>query len=563
VDVVRDLVEQSRLPEAERAVLNLACLNDSALSEGFFNNLPDDDGVTRRGSLLIRYGNMLYPSLALEMVREGLQAEPPKLVSNTPGVGVTGLVLGERTLPVTQRGQLCIRFRGPPKTFRYVSAVDVLRGRVPAETLAGKYVLVGTSATGLLDQRATPFSPAFPGVEINANIIDNILAGDAMVYDRGLDLGLSVAFVALFGVMLAAVLAYLGPRTGALCGVLFLLLMAYGNYRVFFLHGRLVGSTYVVASLIVVFIGVSVANYFFEGRRKRFLQGAFSRYVSEDIVAAILAHPEKLSLEGEERELTVLFSDIRGFTGISEAMTARQLSAFLNEYLSAMTEIIMERGGTVDKFIGDAIMAFWGAPLPDGAHAPHAVAAALAMRRRLAEMQPRWVERGLPPIDIGIGLNTGVVSVGNMGSNTRFSYTVMGDAVNLASRLEGLTRIYDTGMLISEATRRAAGEGFFCRAIDLVRVKGKREPVALFEPLAEGSPPDDVRAEAAAFAEALACYRGRDFGGCRERLRVLQQAHPRSLYRLYLDRAELFLKAPPPADWDGVFTFTTKGHDDE
>ena len=244
-------------------------------------------------------------------------------------------------------------------------------------------------------------------------------------------------------------------------------------------------------------------------------------------------------------------------------MTARQLSAFLNEYLSAMTEIIMERGGTVDKFIGDAIMAFWGAPLDDAAHAAHAVSTALAMRQRLAELRPQWVARGLPPIDIGIGLNSGVVSVGNMGSNTRFSYTVMGDAVNLASRLEGLTRIYDTGMLISQATRRAAGEGFFCRPIDVVRVKGKREPVALFEPLAEGNPPEAVRTASERFAEALERYRARDFAGCLERVRALQESQPHALYELYGERSAVFLKTPPPPDWDGVFTFTTKGHDDE
>ena len=255
VAAVETLVRRSELPLAAKAVLNLPCLNDAALSEGFFNNLPDVDGVTRRGSLLVRYGDMLYPSLALEMVREGLGTEP-RLVSNTPGVGVTGLVLGDRTVPITLRGQVCINFRGPPKTFRYVSAVDVLRGRAPAGALAGRQVLVGTSAIGLLDLRATPFAPDFPGVEVNASIIDNILAGDPMVYDKGLDLGLSVALVVLFGAMLAAGLAYLGPRTGALCGALFLLLVAYGNYRLFFLHGRLVGVTYVVVSLVAVFMVV-------------------------------------------------------------------------------------------------------------------------------------------------------------------------------------------------------------------------------------------------------------------------------------------------------------------
>ena len=256
-------------------------------------------------------------------------------------------------------------------------------------------------------------------------------------------------------------------------------------------------------------------------------------------------------------------ADVALARAISERLSARQLSAFLNEYLSAMTEVIMARGGTVDKFIGDAIMAFWGAPLADAGHAPHAVAAALAMRRLLAELQPRWAARGLPPIDIGIGLNSGVVSVGNMGSSTRFSYTVMGDAVNLASRLEGLTRVYDTGMLISDATRRAIGDAFHCRPIDVVCVKGKLEPAALFEPLCEGPPDAAMAAETGRFTEALEAYRRRDFDACRGLIEALQRDHPQCrLYALYRERLELFRQQPPPPEWDGVFTFTTKGHDE-
>jgi adenylate cyclase len=562
VAAVATLVRQSSFASARRAVLNLSCLNDAALTEGFFNTVPDLDGVTRRGSLFIRYGAVLYPSLALEMVREGSHATP-ELVSNTPGVGVTGVVLGGRTLPITRQGQLCINFRGPARCFTYYSAVDILRGRCPMGVLKDKYVLLGTSATGLLDLRSTPFSKACPGVEVNASIIDNLLAGDPMVYDQGLDLGLSLTFVAILGVMLAAVLAFLGPRLGGLCGALFLLLIGYGNYRLFFLHQRLVGVTYVTAALLAVFLAVSVANYFFEGRRKRFLQGAFGHYVSEDIVASILEHPEKLTLAGEEKELTILFTDIRGFTSMSETMTARQLSAFLNEYLSAMTDIIMARGGTVDKFIGDAIMAFWGAPLDDREHASQALSACLEMRRRLAELRPEWVARGLPPVETGIGANSGIVSVGNMGSRTRFSYTVMGDAVNLASRLEGLTKTYGAGILVSEATRRAAGDRFSYRPVDVVRVKGKHEPVALFEPLVEGPLSAERYTEVQRLEAALDLYRKRDFAACSSAFQALQKDSPQTLHALYLERTALFLRRPPPPEWDGVFTFTTKGHDED
>lgn len=556
------IVEASDVPRARRATLNLDCFNNQALSEGFFNTLPDDDGLTRRGSLLIRYGNVLYPSLALEMAREGLGVTP-KLEGNAAR-GIQSLALGEHHVPLTRQGQLCVNFRGPPKkTFRYLSAVDVLRQVVPPDSLQDKYVLLGTSAIGLLDLRSTPFASAFPGVEVNANVLDNLLAGDPMVYDRMVDVGVTVVSLAVLGALLAAGLAFLGPRAGALCGVLFLLGVWYGNYRLLFLSRQLVGVSLVTAALVAVFLSVSVANYFFEGRRKRFLQSAFSLYVSRAVVDSILKKPGGLTLDGEEKELTILFTDIRGFTTLSEQMTARQLSAFLNEYLSAMTDIIMDRRGTVDKFIGDAIMAFWGAPLDDPGHAAHALSACLAMRRRLAELRPAWVARGLPPIETGIGVNSGVVSVGNMGSSTRFSYTVMGDAVNLASRLEGLTKIYGTGILVSEHTRNAAGDSFFYRPIDRVRVKGKRQPVELFEPLAETPVPDTLRTEVERFAAALDRYRARDFENCRDMLRELHAARPQTLYALYLERVELFLEQAPPPDWDGVFTFKTKGHDDE
>ncbi|MBN2450030.1 MAG: adenylate/guanylate cyclase domain-containing protein [Lentisphaeria bacterium] len=558
---IEELLRQSAIPVAERAVLNLPVVADSALSEGFFNTVPDGDGVTRRGSLFIRFGRVVYPSLALEMVREGLGESP--LLQGLPGVGITTVALGERLLPVTRQGQLVINFRGPPGTFPYVSAADVAGGRVPEGTFRGKYVLIGTSATGLLDLRATPVANAFPGVEVNATILDNILAGDPLVYDKTLDLSVGLALLVVFGVLLAAILAFLGPRAGALFGILVLLAIVYGNYRLFFLNRRLVGLTYPYAGLTSIFLAVSVANYFFEGKRKKFIQGAFSYYVSENVVETLLRNPEMLRLEGEEKELSVLFSDIRGFTSISETMTPRQLSAFLNEYLSAMTDVIMAGGGTVDKFIGDAIMAFWGAPLDAPGHAALGVRAALGMRRRLDALRPEWEARGLPPIEIGIGINSGLMRVGNMGSMSRFDYTVMGDNVNLASRLEGLTKVYRNGTLVSEATRAAAGAAFFCRPIDLVRVKGRTEPVALFEPLLEGEPAPELRREVDGLQRAMDGYRAREFAEAQALFTSLRDARPDPLYELYLERLEHFREQPPPDDWDGVYTFKTKGKEDE
>ena len=551
-----EMLRLSDFPRAYRPVLNIPAVSDQALSEGFFNVVSDVDGIVRRGDFFIRFGDILYPSLALEMLREGVKAKPELVFSKN--LGITAIQLGRPRVPVNRECQMSLNFRGGPRTFSYVSAVDVLRKRVAKGTFDGKYVLVGTSAIGLLDLRATPLSQAFPGVEINATIIDNVLAGDFMVYDQALDAAIALTVIVLCGLLLNAALAYLGPRLGALAGGLIVAGLALFDYRYLFLHRHLVGITLPLGSLLVLFVAVTVANYFFEGRRKRFIQGAFSHYVSHKVVSTLLKHPEKLSLDGEEKVLTILFSDIRGFTTISEGMGARQLSQFLNEYMTVMTDIVIADNGTVDKFIGDAIMAIWGAPLDDPEHACNAVTAALEMIAALKRLAPAWQARGLPQIDIGIGINTGLVRVGNMGSSTRFDYTVLGDNVNLASRLEGLNKQYGTHILITAATRDALERRVFCRPVDRVRVKGKAHPVDIYEPLCKAPAPPDLVRESERFAEVLALYRSGEFGRAKQLLTVLHDETPRPLYALYLSRIEKLEEQPPPADWDGVTTFTTK-----
>lgn len=271
-----------------------------------------------------------------------------------------------------------------------------------------------------------------------------------------------------------------------------------------------------------------------------------------------MAHPENLALSGEEKTLTVLFSDIRGFTSISEKMDSTQLALFMNRYLTAMSSVIMETGGTVDKFIGDAIMAIWGAPWMMTTRPPTQCEPALGMMEKLHEKQPQWQEEGLPAIDIGIGINTGLMSVGNFGSDERFDYTVLGDAVNLGARLEGSNKEYGTNIIISEYTRKAIGDRFFCRFIDMVKVKGKQEPVKIYQPLAEGNPSEEVRLEAEIFARFMDEYHSRQFAKAAVIINELHEKHPGKLYCLYRNRVQNYLENPPPPDWDGSFTFTTK-----
>ena len=545
---------------AYRAIMNVPEV-EMAQTEGFFNVFPDPAGTVRRVPLFMKMDGLPYPGLALEMLRVGMGINKV-IIHAVPGKGreanILGISLAGRFIPTDNVGQIMVNFRGPAKTFPYYSAVDVLQGRKSHE-LRNKYVLVGTSAAGLLDLRATPFSSVFPGVEVHANLIDNLLCGDPFSSDIYTEIGLTYAVIVVGGLILTALLAYSSPLIGGFGGLLLIVLyLFYGTYHYFFLNNQIIGITYPLVCLFAVFMAVTLFNYFFKEREKSFLQGAFGHYVSPQVVKEIVNAPEKLSLAGEDRELSIFFTDIRGFTTISEGMSSQELGEFMNEYLTIMSDLIMAHNGTVDKYIGDAIMAIWGAPLPDKMHAVNAVRAALTMMNKLAVLRPQWSERGLPFIDIGIGINTGVVSVGNFGSEQRFDYTVIGDNVNLASRLEGQNKVYGTNIIISEFTRAAIGEQFFCRFVDLVKVKGKDKPVALYQPLLEGRPDAKLAANIQAFNEAIELYRARKFIEAQNILAPLNTQSPLKLYALYLERIQNFIEFPPPDNWDGVYTATSK-----
>ena len=547
------------LPKAYRAIVNVPAVA-TAQTEGFFNVFPDSSGTVRKVPLFMLYDGVPYPSLALEMARLGLGANQVTIHVSPHSRGrypILGISLDGRFLPTDSIGQMMVNYRGPQRTFPYYSAADVLTGAGPG--LKDKYVLIGTSAAGLLDLRATPFDNVFPGVEVQANLIDNILRADPLRYDIFTEIGLTYTGIIVGGVLLSALLAYSSPLIGGLGGMaLIVLALIYGTYRQLFLENAVIGISYPLMTLSAVFVIVTLGNYFFEDRKKRFIQGAFGRYVSPQVVQELINAPDKLSLAGEERELTIFFNDIRGFTTISESMPSKELALFMNEYLSAMSDIIMAHQGTVDKFIGDAIMALWGAPLADKDHAVHAVRTALSMLEKLRELQPAWSAKGLARIEIGIGLNTGRVSVGNFGSLQRFDYTVIGDNVNLASRLEGMNKVYGTNILISESTLAAVKDTFYCRFVDKVRVKGKEQPVAIYQPVQEGRPDPAIIEEDRKFEQALRLYQEKEFDQAHELLSALHKGNPSPLYDLYLRRITAFRQAPPPVDWDGVFTATSK-----
>jgi adenylate cyclase len=542
---------------------NIPELQQSAASAGHFNPDPDIDGVTRRIPMLIEYDGGYYEPLSLAMVRVLLGM--PDLKPGLPEGHQKGsdydklewLSLSDLKIPVDDRVTALIPYRGKQGSFPYISASDVLHGRVKPELLEGAIVLVGTTAPGLMDLRSTPVSSVYAGVEIHANMIAGIL-DQSIKYSPAYVMGGEVVILLVSGILLSLLLPLLSPVKSTLVAVVILLSAGMLDFVAW--QDNLVLPLASIIILIPLLYAFNMSyGFLVEARAKHHITGLFGQYVPPQIVSSMSKDPQRFTMQAESREMTVLFTDVAGFTAISEKLTPKELAQFMNEYLTAMTTIIYEHGGTVDKYIGDAIMAFWGAPLDDPDHALHAVQAALAMRKRMVTLQLEMTTQGFPEIKIGIGINSGQMRVGNMGSSYRVAYTVMGDAVNLAARLEGLTRQYDTWIIVGEVTRSKV-EGYSWRELDLVRVKGKNEPVAIHEPCGTESLLDKQYSnDITLFNEMVAAYRSKCWDAAEAMLEELIGNKPdRKLYRFYLNRIQQYRIEPPPAEWDGVSTFTTK-----
>lgn len=534
---------------------NLPRLQDKAAGAAFFNMEADFDGVARRMPLAIEHQGRCYGSLALVTAMAGMGSQAVKLEAarghHPPMLDMDGL-----RIPMDGAARALVPYRAA-NAFAYLSASDVIHARLPAAKLEGRIVLIGSTAPGIMDLRVTPVSKVFPGVEIHANLISGILDGTVKWEPVGI-LGLQVAAIAILGLLLAALLPVATPLWAALATLVLSVLLTAAN---FYAWAGMHAQWPLAAPLLAVW-GLFVLNmswgFFVEARSKAQITKLFGQYIPPELVDEMAKDPARYSLRGESRVMTVLFSDIVGFTHFSEKLEAAQLAEMLNVYLSAMTRVVQNGRGTIDKYIGDAIMAFWGAPMSDDQHARDAVLAGLAMQAALEELNPRLEARGWPPVKIGVGVNTGRMSVGNMGSEFRMAYTVMADAVNLASRLEALTRQYGVGVLAGEATREACPDIAFQR-VDRVRVKGKDVPVSIYEPLGvAGELSPERLKEAELFEAAFADYQAQRWDEAEIKLMELGRLQPRKLYEVYLDRVTHFRFNPPGAEWDGVFTFTTK-----
>lgn len=477
---VRALEDGAATPvkEASSMETNIKPVSNAAKEMGYFNIFPDKDGTIRWYPLAIKYGDDYYSPLALQLVREYLSGQPLSLV--TAGYGIAGIKVGDTDIPSDEQGRLLINYYGPQKSFRHYSFVDVIKGRVPAEAFRDKVVIVGATETGIFDMRVTPFESVYPGVEIHATVAENILNQEFILRPSWFAL-FDLLSILSIGTLLTISLQRLRALGGFVITACLMVGYFYFDRYLFIEKGLWLNIVFPFLTFTSVYIAITVYSYFSEEKEKKKVKGAFQYYVTASVMEEILKHPDKLKLGGDEKELSVLFSDIRGFTSISEKIPPEALVGLLNEYFTAMTDIVFKYEGYLDKYIGDAIMAVYGAPVEQEDHTLKACLTAIEMMEMLRYLQKKWESEGLPRIDIGIGINTGKMIVGNMGSKRRFNYTAVGDNVNLASRLEGLTKDYGAPIVISETVYEKVKGKLQCRELGSVKVKGKEIPTKVYE----------------------------------------------------------------------------------
>jgi adenylate cyclase len=543
---------------------NLEMLQSNAPLAGHFNPDPDEDGISRRIPMLMKYKDQMYEALSVAVARAAMGVNKIEagyaegLGVDQQYAGLEWLKVGSKRIPVDENVSTLIPYRGRQGSFVYVSATDVLNHGVKPELLNNKIVLIGTTAAGLMDLRATPVQNIYAGVEIHANMIAGILDNNIKEQPAYI-LGAEFLLLLIVGMLLAFTLPILSPLWATVLTSVATIAVIIFNLALW----QYADLVLPVASLLVMIGLIYSVNmtygFFVESRGKRQLAGLFGQYVPPELVDEMSKNPQAFSLEGESREMTVLFSDVRGFTTISEGLDPKQLTKLMNEFLTPMTHVIHHSRGTIDKYMGDAIMAFWGAPLADHDHAKHALQAAMDMVAALAKLRQDFAAKGWPPINIGIGLNSGMMTVGNMGSEFRMAYTVMGDAVNLGSRLESLTKNYGVYIIVSEYTKNLVPD-FIYRELDVVRVKGKAEPVSIYEPVCLQNELDKSTKDILKlYQEALKLYRKQNWDLAEMQLINLQKLEPqRYVYELYIKRIAYFRQNPPGDRWDGVFNYETK-----
>ncbi len=556
------------------AVGSLMQLQEAGKGSGSLNWVPEYDQIIRRVPVVVRIGDGLYPSLSAELLRVGQGAGSYVVkASGASGeeafgakTGITDIRVGQVVVPTDAYGQMWLRF-SPSDARRFIPATALLAGTVPRSEIEGRIILIGTSAAGLFDLRTTPLDAAVPGVEVHAQAIEQMLLG---IHLRRPDFatGAEIVYLTITGALMALVVYFTGAMWSALFGASILATAVGASWAAFAAFGWLFDPVYPAIALTCMYIATTVFLYLQTERERRQVRNAFSHYMAPALVEELARNPDKLRLGGEMRNVTLMFCDVRSFTSIAERLNAEQLTAFLNRLLTPFSTSIMAHRGTIDKYIGDSVMAFWNAPLDDDEHERHAARAALAMTQDLARLNETWraeaAERGetYKEVRIGVGLNTADCCVGNLGSEQRFDYSVIGDGVNVASRLEGQSKTYGLVIIVGEATARAAPELAFLE-VDLVSVVGRAEALRVFALLG-----DEAHKETPAFQELaaaqqgmLAAFRSQRFADAEAglaRIRAIGGAQYSTLCDLYARRIAAYRIEPPPDDWDGSSVAETK-----
>jgi len=546
------VAQGATLLKAEGVISPLPLLSKAAPANGFINTVKDRDGILRTTPILMEHDGQYYANLGLSTLWAGLQQ--PSLVLKINQGGVESLRFGKTIIPLDRNGRFRFHFRGKQRTFKYYSAVDVLNGSIGPDQLQGKILLVGTSAAGLEDLRTTPFDIYFPGVEAQATLIDNILTGDFIKAPDWVP-GLEFVATVIAGLLVVLLITVASTKVVLPAIVTVAILCWTGSEWTFANYHFFVSPLFPLTNLAMTFGILTFTRMYHTEQSRAQIRQAFSRYVAPSLVDEIAKHPDRLNLEGEEKEVTVLFSDVRGFTSMSEKLSPTEVTTLLNQYLTPVTKIIRKSRGTLDKFIGDAVMAFWNAPLDVPEHKQQAVEAALEILHALPELNKQFKRNFDLEIAIGIGLHSGEVRVGNMGSEDLFDYTILGDNVNLTSRLEGLTKFYGVEIIVSESLQQVEIDNYQLQQLDTVRVKGKENPVTLFTYRRTDS---FGAVEEQRWSEGLQLYLQGQFEDAVLVFRNLHGYRPEIyLYELYQNRCESYI-AEPPQNWDSVFSHVSK-----
>ncbi|MCF8092394.1 MAG: adenylate/guanylate cyclase domain-containing protein [Desulfotignum sp.] len=549
----------SLLPPGRNMVPPLPVLMHKAGHAGFMNTLTDRDGVLRKVPLMMGFEGKIYPHLSLATLMTALQKNIPDPVLKITSGGIDSIRIGHTVVPLMANGAMLINYKGPGRTFPYVSAAHVLEDKADTALLENKVVFLGASATGLMDIRVSPLDEVYPGVEVNATIVNNILNQDFIRRSDWIP-GLELVGILAWGLITTFAIGWSNARFALPVTLVLGILAWYGGILCLDSYQIWISPFFPLMVLAVNFAVLNLVKFWLSDRKKRFYRAAFSKYVSKAVVDQISEYPDKMTLDGEEKEISIMFTDIREFTTLSEKLTPTQVTQLLHDYFTPVTQSIIRNKGTLDKFIGDAVMCFWNAPLDVQGHQLFAVKTGFEMLDALNRLNQQFKDKYGIQIDIGIGIHSGRCRVGNMGSADLFDYTIIGDNVNLTSRLESLTKFYGTKMIVSHTLIPHLPDSMPVQELDRVRVKGKTEPVVIYTVYQPSEKQrQSLQNELSIHEKALSYYQNRLFDKAFDQFSQLGDLCPdRKIYAIYQERCKIFMANPPARDWDGVFVHKTK-----